>query len=99
MQRKKRSRVASANSGTLKTGWYGIGRPFSASIPRTAERAAHRTVVSNVIGMNEGQLLSGRPPTLSGYATTEHQYWSRNPPRHPAAPPARTIFGRRPRLL
>ncbi len=37
MQRKKRSRDASAKRGTLKTGWYGIGRPFSASMPSTAD--------------------------------------------------------------
>ena len=44
MQRKKRSREASANRGTLKTGWYGVGKPFRASIPKTAEsrREQHR---------------------------------------------------------
>src|SRR5262249_10177132 len=64
MQRKKRSRDESAKRGTLKTGWYGIGSPFSASMPKTATRAAPSTVHSKVIGMNDGQLFSGRPPTL-----------------------------------
>ena len=35
-------------------------------MPSTAANAANRTVSSNVIGMNAGQLSSGRPPTLSG---------------------------------
>ena len=56
MHRKKRLRLASANRGTLNTGWYGIGSPFSASMPNTADSAATRIVHSNVIGMNAGQL-------------------------------------------
>ena len=79
MHRKKRLRLASAKRGTLKTGWYGIGRPLIASMPSTAASAAERIVVSNVTGMNAGQLLSGRPPTLMGYATTEAQYLEREP--------------------
>ena len=66
MQRKKRSRDASAKRGTLNTGWYGIGSPLSASMPNTAPSAANRTVISKVTGMNDGQLLSGRPPMFSG---------------------------------
>src|SRR5215813_5579059 len=66
MQRKKRSREAIAKRGALKMGWYGIGRPFNAIIPRTAAKAAKRIVNSNVIGMNDGQLASGFPATLIG---------------------------------
>src|SRR5882672_8576110 len=66
IHRKNRSREASANPGTLKTGWYGVGNPFSASIPNTAAAAAHKIVNSNVIGMNAGQLLNGLPPTFTG---------------------------------
>ena len=54
-------------SGTLKSGWYGMGRPFSASIPTTAVAAATSTVSSNVTGMNDGQLISsGLPAMLIG---------------------------------
>ena len=35
-------------------------------MPSTAVSAAPRTVISNVTGMNDGQLWNGRPPTLSG---------------------------------
>src|SRR5437879_5267066 len=66
MQRKKRSREASAKRGTLKTGWYGMGKPFKASMPSTAAIAAKRTVSSKVIGTYEGQLANGRPPTFNG---------------------------------
>ena len=66
MHRKKRLRLASANLGTLNTGWYGIGRPFNATMPRTADNAAARIVHSKVTGMNAGQLWYGRPPTLIG---------------------------------
>ena len=66
MQRKKRSRLASAKLGTLNTGWYGIGKPFSASMPSTAESAANRIVHSNVTGMKAGKLKNGFPPMLSG---------------------------------
>ena len=66
MQRKKRSRVARAKRGTLNTGWYGIGKPFSASMPSTADSAASKTVHSKVMGMNDGKLKNGRPPTLMG---------------------------------
>ena len=50
-----------------------MGRPFSASMPRTAMSAAPSTVHSKVIGMNAGQLLKGRPPTLIGKSITEVQ--------------------------
>src|ERR1035438_1137737 len=66
MHRKKRSRLASAKCGTLKTGWYGIGRPFMNNMPNTAVRDAHRTVNSNVTDRKAGQLLRGLPPTLIG---------------------------------
>src|SRR5437016_2132436 len=66
MQRKKRSRDAKANRGALNTGWYGLVNAFIPSMPRTAKTAAKRTVSSKVIGMNDGQLASGRPPTLIG---------------------------------
>src|SRR5579863_705250 len=52
----KRLRVASANCGTLNTGWYGVGSPLSASIPKTQESAAQSIVSSKVMGMNDGQL-------------------------------------------
>src|SRR5262249_22795797 len=64
--RKKRSRVACANRGTLNTGWYGMGSPLSASMPKSDANDAMRIVSSNVTGMKAGQLLSGRPPTLIG---------------------------------
>src|SRR5262245_50414485 len=73
MQRKKRSRLESAKRGTLNTGWYGMGSPFSASSPRTVTSAAPSTVHSKVIGMNDGQLLNGRPPTLIGKSITDVQ--------------------------
>ena len=57
MHRKKRFRLASAKRGTLNTGWYGIGRPFNANMPSTADSAATRMVHSKVTGMNIGQLL------------------------------------------
>src|SRR5207302_11308368 len=59
MHRKNRSVDARAKRSTLKTGWYGVGRRLRAKRPRTAASAAHSTVISNVTGMNEGQLLSG----------------------------------------
>ena len=59
MQMKKRSLLASAKRGTLKTGWYGSGRPFRASMPSTAVSAANRIVVSKAGGMNAGQLWNG----------------------------------------
>src|SRR5262249_5836440 len=71
--RKTGSRVDSAKRGTLNTGWYGMGRPFSASKPKTVTSAAPSTVHSKVIGMNAGQLLNGRPPTLSGKSITDVQ--------------------------
>ena len=37
-----------------------------AIIPKTAAKDANRIVSSNVIGMNDGQLARGRPPTLIG---------------------------------
>ena len=70
MHRKKRLRDASANRGTLNTGWYGIGRPHSASSPSTAESAANRMVISKVMTMYDGQLCSGRPPMLMGKSMT-----------------------------
>jgi hypothetical protein len=50
-------------------------------------------VVSNVMGMNAGQLFSGLPPIFRGYAMTATQYWSANPPRQPRMPPSRTRWG------
>jgi hypothetical protein len=50
----------------LKTGWYGIGRPFNARSPSTVVAAATSTVVSKVTGMKDTQLKNGRPPTLIG---------------------------------
>ena len=46
MHRKNRSRLASAKRGTLNTGWYGCGSPFSASMPSTADerRAENRAL-------------------------------------------------------
>ncbi len=66
MQRKKRSRDASAKRGVLKTGWYGIGSPFKPSMPRTAANAAKRIVHSKVGMMKAGALWNGLPPTTSG---------------------------------
>ena len=43
-----------AKRGTLNTGWYGMGSPFSASMPSTAEIPPNRIVNSNVITMNDG---------------------------------------------
>src|SRR5438876_203254 len=51
---------------TLKTGWCGCGRRLSASMPKTAQREAPRTVSSKVTGINAGQLFSGRPPIFMG---------------------------------
>ena len=76
MHRKNLLRDASAKRGALKIGWYGIGRPLSASMPSTADSAATRIVHSNVTGMNAGQLCSGLPPTLIGYAIVDTQYCS-----------------------
>ena len=45
-------------------------------MPSTADSAATRIVDSNVTGMNAGQLLSGLPPTFSGYAIADAQYCS-----------------------
>ena len=47
-----------------------MGKPFSANIPSTAARPAAKIVHSNVMGMKEGQLWNGRPPTLTGSAMT-----------------------------
>src|SRR5262249_53340615 len=44
MHRKKRSREARAKRGMWNSGWYGCGRPLSASMPNTAASAAHNTV-------------------------------------------------------
>jgi hypothetical protein len=93
--RKKRLRLASAKRGTLNTGWYGCGRPLSASMPSTAASDAARIVHSNVTGMNAGQLLNGRPPMFTGYAIAEIQYCSENPPMQPNRPPMRTMSGSR----
>ena len=35
-------------------------------MPKNAASAAPSTVISNVAGMNAGQLCSGRPPELIG---------------------------------
>src|SRR6516164_719731 len=64
MQRKKRSDDACLKRCTLKTGWCGCGRRLSASMPKTAQREAPRTVSSKVTGINAGQLFSGRHPIL-----------------------------------
>ena len=66
MHRKKRSVDARANAGTLNTGWYGCGSLFSAHMPTKQVSAAPSTVVSNVTGMNCGQLWNGRPPMFIG---------------------------------
>src|SRR5580765_2517394 len=66
MHRKNRFLDALTKRSTLNTGWYGIGNPFNPSMPRTATNAATRIVISKVTGMNDGQLNSGRPPTLMG---------------------------------
>src|SRR6185436_15063168 len=76
MQMKKRSLVARAKVGTLKTGWYGSGSPLRASMPSTAVSAANRIVVSKVGGMKDTQLWNGRPPMFIGYSITDAQYWS-----------------------
>ena len=52
--------------GTLNTGWCGRGRPLRNSMPKSADNDATSTITSKAIGMNTGQLLSGRPPTLNG---------------------------------
>ena len=46
MQRKKRSRDAAENRGTLKTGWYGMGSPHSANNPKTVDIAPNRIAKS-----------------------------------------------------
>ena len=51
MHRKKRSRDAAENRGTLKTGWYGMGSPHSANNPKTVDIAPNRIVNSNVMMM------------------------------------------------
>src|SRR4051794_22713882 len=66
MHRKNLSRLAKLKLGTLNSGWYGVGRPLRINMPSTAERTAPRIVISNVIGINAGQLLGGRPPTFQG---------------------------------
>jgi len=68
MHRKNRSREASANLRTLKTGWYGVGNPFNASIPNTAAAAAHKIVNSNVIGMNGGPAVERPAAHIDGIA-------------------------------
>src|ERR1700722_3985885 len=68
--RKKRSFEASANLATLKIGWHGVGSPFMASMPKTAQRAAPRMVSSNVIGIQNGQLLYGLLAIFSGKLIT-----------------------------
>ena len=45
---------------------YFFFEPFGPSIPNTATNAAARIVISNVTGINDGQLSSGRPPIFSG---------------------------------
>ena len=66
MIRKKRSLEANSNRGTLNTGWYGMGSPFSASIPNTADNPEKRIVISKVTMMNDGHELNGLPPMLTG---------------------------------
>ena len=43
-----------------------MGRPFRASMPKTAEIPAKRIVISNVMTMNAGQECGGLPPMFSG---------------------------------
>ena len=66
MTMKKWSLVTDSNCGTLNTGWYGIGSPFSASMPNTAESPENRIVISKVTMMNDGHEFSGRPPMFTG---------------------------------
>ena len=95
MQMKKRSLVASAKVGTLKTGWYGSGSPLSASMPSTAVRAAKRMVVSKAGGTKAGQLWKGLPPMFIGYSMAEAQYSSPYPASSPVTPPISTSSGSR----
>src|SRR5437879_10758235 len=74
MQRKKRSRVAKANWGTLKTGWYGSGNPFIAIMPIAADNPPNKIVNSKLTMINDGHECNGRPPMFSGYATKLIQY-------------------------
>src|SRR5579872_2754339 len=45
---------AKANREELNSGWNGMGRPFSASIPNAPAKPANRIVISKVTGMNAG---------------------------------------------
>ena len=63
-------------------------------MPKTAAKAAHKTVHSNVIGINAGQLLKGFPPTFKGKSITSIQYCMKNPPTPPTIPPRSTINGK-----
>ena len=52
--------------GALNSGWYGCGRPLSASMEKAADRPANRIVHSYAGMMNAGHENSGRPAILSG---------------------------------
>ena len=43
-----------------------MGKPFRASMPRTAEIPANRIVISNVMTMNAGHECGGLPPMFRG---------------------------------
>src|SRR5262249_28751541 len=62
----KPSLTALRNSSCSKVAWYGCGRRIRVKRPKKMLREARRTVVSKVMGMNEGGAWGGRPPTLIG---------------------------------
>src|SRR5260370_3556938 len=72
--RKNLSLVANAKRGTLNTGWYGMGNPFSASMPNTAEIPPKRIVISKVATMNAGHEWYGVPPPFMWLVDAEIQY-------------------------
>ena len=47
-------------------GWWCRGSLFRPSIPKTALSAEKRTVTSNMIGIIDGSVPGGLPPTMSG---------------------------------
>src|ERR1700690_3735840 len=94
MQRKNRSVDARSKRGTLKTGWYGLGRPFMMIIPNTADSAAPRIGNSYVMGIHAGQLLSGFPPIFRGRLITFANQHMKNPAHPPRNPPVKTTIGK-----
>ena len=62
-------------------------------MPSAAVRPPTSTASSNVIGMNIGQLFSGRPPTFSGYHTPIAYHCMKKPPAAPRSAPVRTSSG------